>query len=487
MGSWTCPRPPSHRGSGAPGQSCRGSHPATTDPSQTPQETQSRTGPVRPPGPQPSHALPAARGQQGCRLTGSRLGGHHHGLEASQHSGPVSESGPGKTTPERDRPALHAPTAEPPGLPWVGTFLQATPSTEAPRHGPSQVLTGLCPSSGDSAMPGSRGTPAHSRTPRSLSPPWVRAGWTLHSQVCPPPCAPITPEPVSRRVWSPPHGGAQGSTHRAPLLGEGREPGPNGQCWSPVGRQPEDSQAPGRLFPVRQPTPTWLPGMQEADELQASSGVRPQSPSCPRFLPCPTRDTRRPGRLSDSSNIGLGLPWADCPVFLRSSLLHLFVIPGCLSGAWGVAAGRHRPRCSLRTGAAQGHERRRRDGLECGSPCLICSGVSQGDFLGEAALLATVGEKEYLGLGDRTEGCTRTRQSSACTDGPWGGRGNSAGSARGSQLQDPTLSQKESPAGQGLLRPEQARAPDPGRWEGPEGGLGPQGGRLSFPTPAPGP
>lgn len=138
-GSWASPwgpgpvpRPPSHHGSGAPGQSCRVSHPATTDPSQTPQETQSRTGPVHPPGPQPSHALPTARGQQGCRLTGSRLGRHHHGLEASQHSGPVSESGPGKTTPERDRPALHAPTAEPPGLPWVGTFLQAMPFTEAP-------------------------------------------------------------------------------------------------------------------------------------------------------------------------------------------------------------------------------------------------------------------------------------------------------------------------------------------------------------------
>ena len=60
-------------------------------------------------------------------------------------------------------------------------------------------------------------------------------------------------------------------------------------------------------------------------------------------------------------------------------------------------------------------------GLACGSPCLVWSGVSQGDFLGEAAPLAPVGEKEYLGLGDRTEGCTRTRQSSACTDGPWGG------------------------------------------------------------------
>ena len=95
-------------------------------------------------------------------------------------------------------------TVPPPGLPSVGTFLQAASSTEAPRHGPSQVLTGLCPSSGDSAMPGSRGTPAHSGTPRSLSPPWVRAGWTLHSQVCPPTCAPHHPRACLQEGLEPP-------------------------------------------------------------------------------------------------------------------------------------------------------------------------------------------------------------------------------------------------------------------------------------------
>ena len=142
MGSRPRPRPPSRRGSGAPGQSCRVSQPATTDPSQTPQETQSRTGPMRPPGPQPSHALPAARGRQGRRLTGSRLGGHHRGLEPSQHSGPFSESGPGKTTPDRDRPAPGPPLGG--DLP-PGGVLHRSPTTQPlpGPHGPLSQLWGL--------------------------------------------------------------------------------------------------------------------------------------------------------------------------------------------------------------------------------------------------------------------------------------------------------------------------------------------------------
>ena len=49
------------------------------------------------------------------------------------------------------------------------------------------------------------------------------------------------------------------------------------------------------------------------------------------------------------------------------------------------------------------------------SPCSVWSGVGRGDFLEETALSATVGGKERLGLGDRTQGCRRTPQGSACS------------------------------------------------------------------------
>ena len=130
------------------------------------------------------HALPVARGCPQCWLTGSGPGGPTGGrIEAALR--PRFRRGPWEAHPKRGPRALLPATGEPQGHLLLGDSLSCRSSSGAPQHGPSGC-SHLCPSSGVLATPGSRGTPAHSRAPRS---PW--APWALRSGVstacpCPP-------------------------------------------------------------------------------------------------------------------------------------------------------------------------------------------------------------------------------------------------------------------------------------------------------------
>ena len=148
------------------------------------QEAQSCTVHKCPPGPQPPTPclLPGAvrnAGSQRADLEDPTVGR----IEAALR--PRFRREPWEAHPKRGPRVLVPATGQPQGRLLLGDSLSRRSSSGAPQHGPSGC-SHLCPSSRVSATPGSRGAPAHSRTPRS---PW--APWDLHSGVstacaCPP-------------------------------------------------------------------------------------------------------------------------------------------------------------------------------------------------------------------------------------------------------------------------------------------------------------